>query len=43
MLLPVDRSCFHMRVDYIFTLFNRGLIFLPPLTCGFTSPPENNR
>nr|DAG59031.1 MAG TPA: hypothetical protein [Caudoviricetes sp.] len=27
-----------MRVEYMFTLFNRGWIFLPPLACGSTSP-----
>nr|DAO56713.1 MAG TPA: hypothetical protein [Caudoviricetes sp.] len=38
LLLLAVCSCFHMRVEYMFTLFNRGWIFLPPLACGSTSP-----
>nr|DAD75845.1 MAG TPA: hypothetical protein [Siphoviridae sp. ct37J14] len=30
LLLLAVCSCFHMRVEYMFTLFYRGRIFLPP-------------
>ena len=43
LLSPADLSSFHMSADYIFTLFLRGSIFLPPLACGFTLPLGDSR